>query len=1190
MARFFHYTLRQPANILSVVKGRFVSEIGPEQFIWNCRTCFQVMWLHRSQPPPKELNRYAESPERDQVKLRKYLTQPFMSCVYSCCLGPKDPETDLDTFFAARDEDILQFGHRQEDGIFRCTRRFKLPDLCITPDFVHYMRESLFVSCTHGGVCSFTKDGTLSYAGKPVNVVLTVFPFGGEGYVRIEEGNVIARYEVAKKERDVVHELATELVFFDVFPFDNERIAFVTKDSILLYRIGRDVQPSKESFGNVLTFVQCQLTSSPHSFLCCRNSALNRSGEAEFFRISEQDGRLMLTEVKLDPKRVVDILRMFNLGDNIVLITNKAADHEIRYFDDKGLVKCEKYMAMVGGKTLISFPSKPYSRHVPSGADQDRCMNVAPQIGCISGPCLGLTLQGIPAKRLGDPLPLNECPNCIFPMQIDKNRYLLVSFEKSSRLLKINQDSISLTNDFHINDTGSTVAIHEWGHDPSGGAAGLDSFSMTIQVTARGCTLLSGSLQNKRDIDLQIGQVIHSCSDRRRILFVVKPDRPQEEWLIHIFGLVQESHGPVLRPMTQNPYRAKGEVTAIELSPRDRDGLASHVAMGWSSLHENQGSYFVMQKVCYDSAERDEETFYDKMEAPISSIKFLDHDKDPWSGKVLIGLYRGSVLLGDVDFQKKHVLNLQLFQLGESPIKIVPLTKTRLIAAGARPAMLVYENGTFECLPLAVTSCAFAACVSSRRGSGYPEEQEGIQFVTVSGRDVSLYLTDGQKNTTNIRRLPFRGGDIVGVVPIVAQGMEDSVIRPLFPPQYLVATTTELYCCNVQSGETRQIPMDVKKGRFCLFQGATGSHSDGLVVSVTEKEARDRKKSIITLFCTICPYDSNIQTSVFRTLEQVAECSVDGRVTSIAAFALPPPRSHVYFVAFTTQSEIKLMCNVSGKGNPSLEFVGTYPISGWTIKNLCVSVPTQYGLKTRIDFALGDAQRSVKLLTYTMSKNKFKLLAEEGTFRPVTSLQLLAKRNALVFLGGDKLGNVFILTYGKEYTIQTIPIPLDPRVSKAKARLHLVLNYYVGDLVSGVGQTSDPFNFFWYTTISGGLGGFMILDISRLKTSDAVKEEWRKRKKILRMVELELARLFFEWTQCDQIAFRNKHFPANSVIDLDMVAIFEILGSVHQQAIIRTLQERISKMKEFEGEEPFTVESLTMLIRQVTKYFTLNCF
>ena len=1196
MARF-HYTLRQPANILSVVKGRFVSEIGPEQLIWNCRTCFQVMWLQRSQPPQREVGWYPETPERDQVKLRKYLTQPFMSCVYSCCLGPKDPETDLDTFFAARDEDILQFGHRQEDGIFRCTRRFKLPSLCITPDFVHYMRESLFVSCAHGGVCSFTMDGTLSYAGKPVNVVLTVFPFGGEGYVRIEEGNVVARYEVAKKERDVVQELETTLMFLDVFPFDNERIAFVTKDNILLYRIGRDVQPSKENFGAVTSFLQCELTSSPRSFIFCRNNVRNRL-EADFFRISEQDGRLMPTEVKplninpLGPKRIVDILRMFNLGENIVLITNKAADHEILFFADRRLVKCEKYMAMVGGKTLISFPSKPYPG--PSGSDRDRFMSVAPQIGCISGPYLGLTIQGIPVKRIGNPLPLNECPNGIFPMQIGKNRYLLVSFEKSSRLLKINQDSISLTNDFQINDAGSTIAIH--GPRVEGSAAPLDSFGVTIQVTARGCTLLLDSQQNKRDVDLQIGQIMFSCSDAQRIIFVVKPDKPQEDWRIHMYGCVQETPGTGMKLNQKDRYHAKGEVTAIELSPRDRDGLSSHVAMGLCSFHENKTGYkFVIQKICYDDAERNEGTFYNKMADPVSSIQFLDHDKDPWSGKVLLGLYKGSILLGDVDFQKKHVLNLQFFQLGESPIKMISLTKTRLIAAGARPAMLVYENGAFECLPLAVTSCAFAACVSNRRG-GDAEEQEGIQFVTVSGRDVSLYLTDGQKNTTNIRRLPFRGGDIVGVVPIVAQGTEDTTtMRALFPPQYLVATAAELYCCNVQSGETKVIPMESKKsGRFCLFQGPTGTtHNDGLVVSVMAcKESEKKTKWIITLFRTNCPVDRDTQTSVFRDLNQISECSVESRVSAITAFALHGARSPVYYVAFTTQFEIRLMRNVHYMGNSSLEFVGSFPISGWTIGNLCVSVPTQYSSKRRIEFALGDAQRSVKVLTYTLGKNKFKLLAEEGTFRPVTSLVLpLAKRDGLMFLGGDKLGNVFILRYFKEYNkVQTIPVPLDPKVSKAKARLCLLLNYHVGDVVSGVGQTNDPFSFLWYTTISGGLGGFMMLDISGLKTSDAVKEEWRKRKKILRMMELELARLFFDWTQCDQIAFRNKHFPANSVIDLDMVAIFETLGPVHQQAIIDELQKRVSKMKEFEGDDPLTVESVRMLIRQVTKYFILNCF
>ena len=94
----------------------------------------------------------------------------------------------------------------------------------------------------------------------------------------------------------------------------------------------------------------------------------------------------------------------------------------------------------------------------------------------------------------------------------------------------------------------------------------------------------------------------------------------------------------------------------------------------------------------------------------------------------------------------------------------------------------------------------------------------------------------------------------------------------------------------------------------------------------------------------------------------------------------------------------------------------------------------------------------------------------------------------------------------------------------------------------------------------------------------------------MRLLELEISNVFLELTKCDSIAFRNKYFPAENVIDLDVVAMFGSLGPALQESITRSVQQKLASIKGASDGEKLTAESVEMLITHVCRYFLWNSF
>ena len=75
-----------------------------------------------------------------------------------------------------------------------------------------------------------------------------------------------------------------------------------------------------------------------------------------------------------------------------------------------------------------------------------------------------------------------------------------------------------------------------------------------------------------------------------------------------------------------------------------------------------------------------------------------------------------------------------------------------------------------------------------------------------------------------------------------------------------------------------------------------------------------------------------------------------------------------------------------------------------------------------------------------------------------------------------------------------------------------------------------------------------------------------------------MSNLYYRLTACDNITFRNSHYPSTNVIDLDIVVLFSKISDENRKAISR----RISEMIKFE----ITPLDLDFWIQRFVNYFS----
>jgi hypothetical protein len=278
-----------------------------------------------------------------------------MSKVSYICKGPQFDQ--FDTFFAARDHDVIHFQFSADDNLFISIAHFPLPSLLVNPTYLQYHEEFLFVSASHGALGLFgtspsTRD--ITHCSKPVDGVLTAFPLeGGARVGRFETQNALSVYSLQPFAH--LRTWPPRLNRTYCFPF-GDGIIFAGDGSIVY--VGDDFQetqiklPPRDRPGNGPDCVICYCPLSSRHVLLLTSDV----------RVYELD--LPDREARLPPTELVrhemarSVVRLLPVDDQRCLVVHRFRDTEL--YDVSLRQPVGSYPAQLGLSGLsISQPAVP---------------------------------------------------------------------------------------------------------------------------------------------------------------------------------------------------------------------------------------------------------------------------------------------------------------------------------------------------------------------------------------------------------------------------------------------------------------------------------------------------------------------------------------------------------------------------------------------------------------------------------------------------------------------------------------------------------------------------------------------------------------------------------------------------------------------------------------------------------------
>jgi hypothetical protein len=626
-----HFTVRQPANILGIISGHFHSEFAGDQFLFNLETAFELhaFW---------------------QTHFTCRFRQPFLSLVYSVCLGPSFDS--LDSFLAGRDDDLVLFLFEPAERLFVALRRVALPRLAKPAAFVHFAAASIFVSAPHGGfgVFDVTDDAIVCRgADKPCGCALGCCASGTRIF-RVEAGPRVA--------------------VFDIAPFDRSRVYAVPRQVLSAHCFGSGVVV----FFDRVEFLADGKAPVPSAF------PQRRAGEENvlvWFKLGGlvRVGSGLRVTIVSDRLPVVPF-RVLPIDAEHVLLANSVADHEIFDFVAGKVVGTLQSVICLSR----SFSVAPAGG---SGVALAPCSVLSvPMVGPARPSAMVVTSQGREV-RVFSPFELPDFPNGLFQFALHNRRYVLFSFPGQSMLYKVSGRELVLDTQLGIDTSATTLDVSE---------VSKKGHSYAAQFTQRDFVLVSPSLpRDERKLPFD---VIFVASNRCQ-LACSRADRR-----------IKLEDASVSEPGQSDEYALEDEehVTVIALSPPNAKGRSKYIVLG--VRHERGGFLVRFTRFSTDPMFRKlhEKSIEDRVPYPVVSI-LLVGDAKPH--RVLLGLDHGIIYFGRPDYQAKHLADIQSLRIGDGPVRFCCLGRTEILALCSRPCLLGI-GARMRVEPLSCDSLSFA--------------------------------------------------------------------------------------------------------------------------------------------------------------------------------------------------------------------------------------------------------------------------------------------------------------------------------------------------------------------------------------------------------------------------------------------------------------------------------------------------
>lgn len=1032
---------------------------------------------------------YRFVPTSTGSKFVKFYQQFFMSKVYSVCTGPTIKE--VSSFFALRDSDIIQFVYSSTEEIFVRQLKLNLQETHSFSNYMYYSNPILFVSAACGSIAVF--DFTPN---KPIFIdqktpVLNNFLLSENGFIgRIEGGPSISIYDKEPFKLRSKRNFSGMFIS-NAFEIENRLLAVCTTASIKIVNMD---DPNSEVKDILLPLIGTQTDTAEKTDFITDVAHLDASSNLLLSAL----GKVFLmqgTNISLIYKDS-KISQIFPLTDELVLFTMKGYDHIIRNVKKK--TNYSKIRSCVGQNGFYLGSQIFY---------------LAPHTFSFSSDLLLIGKQGVNVRTLS----FRDCSEPIYGLHsfntINKN-YIVVSFQNSSQLLEITDTEIKPPEKSLIKENAQTLGVC-----PLLSSGGM---SILFQVTTEGLYLYKP--QNGTYETILSRPVSKYASNSKQIILFIPLNNS-----IYMLQLTSSSEK---NSSEQGLYNLSYPITAMDLSkPDPTTGLSEYIAYGVYGT-DLPNPAIEIHTVSLDQAVRSQ-VISEKMPSKVESIKFVNCTVGGNElTRIVAGLDDGTIVVGNVDFVQRVIDKVSTIQFGSGPCHLTPIfpksESPAFMALNSRPVIVHIVNGVPRFIPVAITSAGYATAVGDKN-----------LFILASGTIISASvlsdidsLNQEDETSMTVSRCKFNS-KIVSIAPIPCEKFVFiATPNSLFLFDSYKTDITQSNPLAVYNNELVRTTCSTYQPERNTFLFAVGT----IKRSEVKKEVGDKiifdqnqpkMTSIIRLY-TVLIANQSVQLKD----PIIGECKMTLNSLCIASQSTVFAGCGDMILCFRQKEDtLQVVARMSG--------IGT------CIKHLVYIPPLKNGMKGEI--YAGDVSKSVKLLRFSEKSKQFKLKAEEGAPRHITAL---ARYEDRFICGGDILGNIFILEYPQ------IPLNsdsvLDKEIFNANRRLSLKFNFFVGDSITGVQYTRNLFSCLWYSTVSGGLGGFIsVIPDSNGKSQYAPswKNDFANRSKLMKRIEMEVSYVYSRSCECDHIIFRNKFFPSTNVIDMDMVELYLMLSDERKMKI-----------------------------------------
>ncbi|KAK8891279.1 hypothetical protein M9Y10_028487 [Tritrichomonas musculus] len=1031
--------------------------------------------------------------------------QPFFDRVRFICSSLQTSERSV--FYALRENDVIEYKYQELEGFFVAINQFILPISCNNPTFAVYAQGHLIVSSTNGSICTIDLSNKQIINVKPSECILHSFAFSSKQFIlRVESGPKISIYSIP------------EINLVKSAPFQNIKYSFPYRDGS--YVIFQATGSSINKYGEL------------------ENNSTIDSDSVEFnntfpnFSIIFPNG---LTQTIEYPKeylsnneQIIDYT-VISSSSTIILTEN---GHLLQLVDDKfeyigNFEHSYRIFALNATEILIA-------RH---GLDHVIFDLLEKDVVCTKesfSPVLNFTFFGENNRDI----------------QYNKQNILMDNGDKNSNndddFNNVNQNNNNLLNNkTHekyyepynrslLTMTNSSFISSRYGYE----VEKLSSFD-TGENEISGLFSFSHMIYGKTVYAISFSrgftQVLELSEDGSKIGVLNDPIIRTDICSIGFCSLDPYflfqfyKDGFIMYSQTNQRDKQFKDLTIVNFTSTKNElfiifsnqkGL--YIITEKSELHlsaifdlpfEATSVAFIDDTDYAIFATKDQMLYIADVTMDVQNIHFTQMSKVPsvpvslqftYKKKLLIGFEDGTVAAGSVDVVSKMMRDTVLISIGNLPVRFSSddfMLSSRMYKIPKENDIVNMFQLNNDINPEYAVAMYFDQYLMATKYKVYA--------MKIKGKDPKMQNIRYEIKDTIIECIPIKNINFNSIL--------------------VIASNKDISIFDLENLTIYAIFQYDESERFVLMSPINDDHTQICVVTQVEQTSSIRMINFINV--TNNQFDSTKKCNCDVSLD----LNISGKIGSICGF----------------KGGILIGVNNSILFYKKNENDGCYRILSRTseIGTEIVSIIANNDL-----IFVGDRNLSVLILEYVERFQNFRVVGQETALRRI--LSLTTYKSSVV--GSDIDGNVFTFD-----DLSKIVSDLSSSFAmfKGNRRLPLKMCYNVGEVVTkvlAIKDSDDKMEKVAYATINGGFGAFLEKD--KNNSFSYIMDLEGKFKTLLALqaiIEMQLLKV----AAIDHFAFRNKMYPSEVVLDLDIVNLYHNFSINKKERVAKEVSSSLDTSK-----------------------------